>query len=165
VLNLLSPRQAMNRSFDRLHLVNTYGAFGSVGRERYEVILEGTADASAAPDATWKAYELPCKPGDPLRRPCVVSPYHYRLDWQIWFAAMSSIGREPWLVAMIAKLLRGDPDLKPLLFIRATLWRYEFTRPGDGDPAWWRRTFVGEYLRPIALDDPELARFLAAWNR
>jgi hypothetical protein len=175
VLNLLSPRQAMNRSFDRLHLVNTYGAFGSVGRERDEVILEGTANATPGPAAVWKAYEFPCKPGDPLRRPCMISPYHYRLDWQLWFAAMSSIGREPWLVAMIGKLLRGDADLKPLLavdpfpdapprFIRATLWRYEFTRPGDGDPAWWRRTFVREYLRPISLDDPELARFLAAWN-
>ena len=176
VLNLVSPRQAMNRSFDRLHLVNTYGAFGSVGRERYEVILEGTAAAEAGPDADWKAYELPCKPGDPLRRPCVISPYHYRLDWQIWFAAMSSIGREPWLVALVGKLLRGDADLKPLLavdpfpeapprFVRATLWRYEFTRPGDGDPAWWRRTFAREYLRPVSLDDPELARFLEAWNR
>ena len=50
VLNLLSPHQAMNRSFDRLHLVNTYGAFGAVGRERDEVILEGTSDAQLGPD-------------------------------------------------------------------------------------------------------------------
>jgi hypothetical protein len=49
VVNLLSPRQAMNRSFDRLHLVNTYGAFGSVGRERDEVILEGTSDPHPGP--------------------------------------------------------------------------------------------------------------------
>ncbi|MCO6752644.1 lipase maturation factor family protein, partial [Streptomyces sp. IpFD-1.1] len=31
VRNMLSRRQAMNRSFDPLHLVNTYGAFGTVG--------------------------------------------------------------------------------------------------------------------------------------
>src|SRR5262249_54915644 len=42
VHNLLSPHQTMNRSFDPLHLVNTYGAFGSVGRERHEIVLEGT---------------------------------------------------------------------------------------------------------------------------
>lgn len=81
---------------------------------------------------------------------------------------MSTIGREPWLVGLIVKLLRGDADVKPLLavdpfpeapprYIRATRWRYEFTRPGDGDPAWWKRTRIGEYLRPIGLDDPALA--------
>lgn len=30
----------MNRSFDRFHLVNTYGAFGSVTKQRYEVIVQ-----------------------------------------------------------------------------------------------------------------------------
>jgi hypothetical protein len=175
VLNLFSPRQAMNRSFDRLHLVNTYGAFGSVGKERYEVVLEGTSDPHPGPDTVWRAYEFPCKPGDPARRPCVISPYHYRLDWQLWFAAMSTIGREPWLVRLVWKLLRGDADVKPLLavdpfpdapprFIRAELWRYEFTRPGDGDPNWWRREKAGEYLRPVSLDDPELREFLSQFD-
>src|SRR5205814_8648640 len=41
VLNLVSNRQVMNSSFDPLDLVNTYGAFGSVGKERYEIIFEG----------------------------------------------------------------------------------------------------------------------------
>lgn len=44
VRNMLSRRQVMNRSFDPLHLVNTYGAFGTVSRVRHEVVLEGTAD-------------------------------------------------------------------------------------------------------------------------
>jgi len=169
VRNLLSPHQAMNRSFDPLHLVNTYGAFGSVGRERYEIVLEGTRDAEPGPNAHWEAYEFPCKPGDPQRRPCVISPYHYRIDWQLWFAAMSEIGDEPWLVRLVWKLLRGDSDVKPLLardpfpdapprFVRAELWRYQFTRPGDGSSAWWRRTWTREYLRPVSLDDPALRR-------
>ena len=34
VVNMLSNKQLMNTSFTRLPLVNTYGAFGSVGRER-----------------------------------------------------------------------------------------------------------------------------------
>jgi hypothetical protein len=175
VRNLLSPHQAMNRSFDPLHLVNTYGAFGTVGRERDEVIIEGTSDPEPGPDTVWRAYEFPCKPGDPARRPCVVAPYHWRLDWQLWFAAMSDIEREPWLVRLVWKLLRGDADVKPLLardpfpdapprFIRIELWRYELTRPGDGDPAWWRRTRIGEYMRPIALDDPALRRFIGMWE-
>jgi hypothetical protein len=177
VLNLLSPRQAMNRSFDPLHLVNTYGAFGSVGRERYEVVLEGTSDAYIGPDTRWEEYELPCKPGDPGRRPCVISPYHYRLDWQMWFAAMSTAPREPWLVHLVWKLLWGDRDVRRLLavdpfpdapprWVRADLYRYEFTRPGDGSRDWWRRTWARTYLRPLALDDPDLRRFIASegWN-
>lgn len=32
----------MNSSFDRFHLVNTYGAFGSVGKTRDEVIISGS---------------------------------------------------------------------------------------------------------------------------
>src|SRR5581483_11695181 len=90
VLNLLSGGQLMNTSFTRLPLVNTYGAFGTVGRTRDELIFEGTADDPAAPDARWLPYEFKCKPGDPARRPCWMSPYHYRLDWLLWFAAMGT---------------------------------------------------------------------------
>ena len=39
VKNLVSSEQAMNTSFDRLRLVNTYGAFGSIDRERFESSL------------------------------------------------------------------------------------------------------------------------------
>ncbi len=47
VLNIFSPHQIMNTSFDPLDLVNTYGAFGSVGKERYNVVFEGTDDRCA----------------------------------------------------------------------------------------------------------------------
>lgn len=171
VTNLLSPRQAMNRSYDRLHLVNTYGAFGAVGRERYEVILEGTSADHIGPDTRWQEYQFPCKPGDVSRRPCIISPYHYRADWQIWFAAMSQASREPWLIHFVDQLLRGDRLAKRLLavdpfpaepprFIRAQLYRYQFTRPGDDTPAWWRRTFVRPYLPPVGRDDPDIAAYL-----
>jgi Lipase maturation factor len=79
VINLFSPTQRMNSSFDPLYLVNTYGAFGSIGRERYEIVIEGTTDDDPA-SATWSPYEFRCKPGDVARRPCVVAPYQYRID-------------------------------------------------------------------------------------
>ena len=44
--NLVSRRQLMNASFDQLHLVNTYGAFGGITRVRREVIIEGTDDTT-----------------------------------------------------------------------------------------------------------------------
>src|SRR3954462_9913210 len=43
-------------------------------------VFEGTRGGKDAPDAQWRPYEFQCKPGDPDRRPCVVSPYHLRLD-------------------------------------------------------------------------------------
>lgn len=171
-MNLLSSRQAMNTSFDPLRLVSTYGAFGSVGRERFEVILEGTDSPSPGPDAVWREYQFPCKPGDPDRRPCVASPYHYRLDWQLWFASFRGYRGEPWIANLVYKLLRGERGVKSLLavdpfpdapprWIKATLYRYELKRVGEG-PGWWRRSPVGEFLKPLSVEDPGLLQFLAA---
>jgi hypothetical protein len=175
VRNLLSARQAMNTSFNRLELVNTYGAFGSVGRERDEIVLEGTDDPVITDDTHWRPYEFKCKPGDVARRPCFVAPYQYRLDWQIWFAAMSSPARYPWTLHLVWKLLHNDPGALGLLandpfpdrpprYLRARLFRYEFTPPGDTSGDWWRRTLLGEWLPPLSADDPRLLRLLGAYG-
>ena len=58
VMNLLSPGQVMNTSFDPLHVVNTYGAFGSITRARNEIVIEGTLDAAPGKDARWTAYRV-----------------------------------------------------------------------------------------------------------
>jgi|SRR5579862_614395 len=169
--NLLGSRQVMNGSFDRLHLVNTYGAFGSIGRVRDEVILQGTTDSTIGDATQWRDYELKCKPGDVNRRPCVVAPYQLRIDWQIWFAAMQDPRSNPWLIHLIAQLLRNDPGAlsllannpfpdKPPAFIRAELYEYHFTHWGDVTPAWWTRSRVDAYLPPLSLQSPELQRFL-----
>jgi hypothetical protein len=175
VANLLSSRQAMNTSFDRLHLVNTYGAFGSVGRVRPEIVFSGTNDPTPSADADWKDYEFKCKPGALDRRPCVISPYHYRLDWQIWFAAMSTPERYPWTVHLVSKLLHNDAETLGLLatnpfpgapprWVRAELYRYRFAPPGDPSGAWWRREDVREWIPPLSADDPRLRRFLDAYG-
>jgi len=173
VANLLSGRQIMNTSFEPFDLVNTYGAFGSVGRERDEIVFEGTSDAKPDADSDWRAYEFPCKPGDPARRPCVVSPYQPRLAWQLWFAAMSTPERYPWTLRLVWKLLHADPSALALLesnpfpdapprFIRADLYRYRFAAPGSG--VWWRREKLGPWLPPLGSDDPRLLRFLRAYG-
>src|SRR5262249_31377733 len=57
VANLVSREQRMNSSFEPFELVNTYGAFGSVGRERDEIVFEGTLDETPGPGAHWIEYE------------------------------------------------------------------------------------------------------------
>jgi hypothetical protein len=171
VVNLLSTRQRMNSSFNPFHFVNTYGAFGSVERIRHEVVLEGTRDEASDPRARWQEYEFPCKPGDVRRSPCLITPYHYRLDWQLWFAGLSSFEREPWIVHLVYQLLRGDRLPKTLLardpfpdppprFIRARLYRYRFA-PGHADGRTWERALEDEYLQPLWLEHADFRRFLA----
>jgi hypothetical protein len=171
VANLLSGRQVMNTSFDPLDLVNTYGAFGTVGRERDEIVFEGTsAEDPDAAAAEWRAYEFPCKPGDPYRRPCVVAPFQPRLAWALWFAAMSSPNHYPWTLHVVWKLLQGDPGLLELVernpfpegpprWIRVTHFRYRFARPAPGGP-WWEREVLGPWLPPFSKDDRRLLRVL-----
>jgi len=170
VLNLLSGHQVMNTSFTRLPLVNTYGAFGSVGRERDELVFEGTTDRTITPQTVWRPYEFRCKPGDPARRPCWMSPYHYRLDWLVWFAAMGNPGEYPWAVHLVWKLLTGDPGVRRLLaadpfggapprWVRVDLYRYQFVPRGT--PGWWDRTRLGPWLPPLSRDSPELRAFIA----
>jgi hypothetical protein len=164
VRNMLSSHQAMNLSFNRLHLVNTYGAFGTISRERNEVVIEGTDDTTITPGTDWRPYEFKGKPGDPRRRPPQVAPYHLRLDWLMWFAALSPAYAEPWLPRLAAKLLEGDeptlrlldrrgnpfPDAPPV-FVRARLFRYRYTTRAERrtNGAWWVRTEIGIYLPPV----------------
>ena len=100
--------QLMNFSFNRLHLVNTYGAFGSVTRRRKEVVLEG-AEVERPAEADWREYEFYGKPGDPRRRPPQVAPYHLRLDWLMWFVALAPAYGDGWLPPPSPPVAGGRP--------------------------------------------------------
>jgi hypothetical protein len=173
VINMLSPRQRMNRAFEPLHLVNSYGAFGSVSRVREEIVIEGCAAIEPTPAAPWQEYELPCKPGDPRRRPCLITPYHHRLDWQAWFVPLYDDPErfDPWLYHLIYKLLEGDDavrglflrdpfDHEPPRHVRVSLYRYRFTRWGED--GWWHRERVRTLIEPLGRGDAWLAAYLRA---
>ena len=161
VLNMLSSRQMMNASFNSLHLVNTYGAFGSVTRERYEIVLEGTRDSTPTSATRWETYEFKGKPGDPARLPPQIAPYHLRLDWLMWFEAMSPVPTDAWFFAFVNRLRENDGPVTSLLrtnpfaggpppaHVRALYYRYQFTTPEERRTtgAWWKRQLVGQYLR------------------
>ncbi|MER7677133.1 lipase maturation factor family protein [Streptomyces sp. NPDC096934] len=167
VRNMISPRQVMNRSFDPLRLVNTYGAFGSVSRVRHEVVVEGTSDEVPREDSDWREYEFRGKPGDPRRWPRQFAPYHLRLDWLMWFAALSPAYAGPWFTGLVERLLENDRDTLRLLrrspfpadapprYVRARLYRYRFTtwRELRETGACWHRTPVREFLPPTRLEE------------
>ena len=173
VTNLMSGQQVMNTSFDPLDLVNTYGAFGSVGQERREIVFEGTASNAPSDESAWREYHFNCAPTDTARRPCIISPYHYRLDWQMWFAAMSTPERYPWTLRFTWKLLHNDPVALSLIdgnpfpgappkFVRARLYIYKFAPRGSG--RWWDRTLLRDWIPPLSVDDARLLRFLNAYG-
>jgi hypothetical protein len=69
VFNMLSTRQIMNTSFDPIDLVNTYGAFGSVGQELLNVVFEGTSDEQPDETTHWKPYIYKGLPVELHKRP------------------------------------------------------------------------------------------------
>jgi hypothetical protein len=172
VLNILSSRQIMNTSFDSLDLVNTYGAFGSVGSERLNVVFEGTADEKPDDSANWIAYPYKGLPVALNEQPPQIAPYQLRLDWQMWFAAMSAPGDYPWTVNLISKLLHNDPAAtglfarnpfpdKPPRYVRAVLYRYSFAKAGNPQGNWWTRERVDEsWLPALSVNDPRLIKFM-----
>ncbi len=166
--NMLSPGQIMNTSFDPLDLVNTYGAFGTVGRERLNVVFEGTMDEDSSDKANWKPYIYKGLPVSLDRRPSQIAPYQLRLDWQMWFAAMSTPDEYPWTLNLISKLLHNDPGAvslfasnpfpdKPPQYVRAILYRYSFAKPGNSQGLWWNRERLNIWLPAMSIKDPRLA--------
>jgi hypothetical protein len=161
----------MNTSFDPLELVNTYGAFGTVGQERLNVVFEGTMDDDTSAKANWKPYIYKGLPVLLNKRPPQIAPYQLRLDWQMWFASMSPPEEYPWTLNLMWKLLHNDPGAvslfadnpfprKPPRYIRAVLYRYSFATPGNSEGLWWTRQQVNDWLPAMSVNDPRLIEFL-----
>jgi hypothetical protein len=176
VFNILSPRQIMNTSFDPLDLVNTYGAFGSVGRERLNIIFEGTNDEAPGEKTKWIAYPYKGLPVDLYKQPPQIAPYQLRLDWQIWFASMSTADEYPWTLNLVSKLLYNDPGAislfagnpfpeKPPRFVRVVLYRYSFAKPGNPDGQYWNRERISDdWIPAMSENDPRLTEFLKGYG-
>jgi hypothetical protein len=173
MMNMLSPGQEMNASFEPLHLVNTYGAFGSITRPRYEVVVEGTDEAIVTTDTHWREYEFIGKPGDVNRTPPQIAPYHLRLDWLMWFAAFSTPQEHPWFISFLGRLLENDRAVlglirhnpfsgEPPKYVRALLYEYHFTTPEEKrmTGAIWKRKLTGLYFPPASLENDEFRRAL-----
>ena len=154
----MDPIGRLYSAVARFHIVNEYGLFRTMTTERPEIIIEGTLDG-----AEWRPYEFRYKPGDVTRAPAFVAPYQPRLDWQMWFAALSPRRAAHWLEPFCLRLLEASPpvlgllardpfDGRPPLRVRALLYDYELTSRGPPAGGWWRRKLLGELIRPVGLE-------------
>jgi hypothetical protein len=163
--NLFARQQLMNAAFNRFSLVNAYGAFGSVTKNRVEIVVEGTLDAVPAPDAEWREYRFKGKPGEADRVPRQWAPYHLRLDWLMWFLPLRTV-HEEWFYAFLMKLLAADRATLRLLredpfdgeaprWVRARSALYEFSTHAEFRETGqrWVITPLRELIRPIGLRD------------
>ena len=157
--NLPRPALQLLRLASPLRTVNSYGLFAVMTTTRPEIVVEGSNDG-----VTWLPYEFKWKPGELKRRPAFVAPHQPRLDWQMWFAALSDYRREPWFMNFLVRLLQGSPEVLALLqknpfpdppprSVRAVLYEYRFTdvatRRATGE--WWQRERKGLYCPEISL--------------
>jgi hypothetical protein len=139
--------------------INHYGLFAVMTTERLEIIVEGSEDGR-----DWRPYQFKYKPGDLNQRPRFVAPHQPRLDWQMWFAALSDYRQNPWLINFCVRLLEGSPKVLRLLkanpfpngppkYMRAMAYQYHFTdfKTWRQSGNWWRRELKGIYLPPISL--------------
>jgi len=139
--------------------INNYGLFAVMTTQRDEIVLEGSNDGEQ-----WLPYEFRFKPGDVNQTPRWATPYQPRLDWQMWFASLGSWRDNQWLMALMVRLLQGEPSVVHLLandpfkdhppkYIQATFWDYHFTdlkTKGSNGP-WWHREIIGLYCPTISL--------------
>jgi hypothetical protein len=157
VLGAVRPFRAFGR----------YGLFAVMTKERPEIVIEGTRDG-----ATWKEYGFRYKPGDPTEAPRFAGLHMPRLDWQMWFAALGSPRRNPFVGALLRRLVEDEDavlDLlaknpfpkKPPRAVRAVLYDYRFSTPEvlAETGRYWSRTEQGLYLRPMvrSADAPRKA--------
>jgi hypothetical protein len=154
------PLVAIYGRLQPFRIVNGYGLFRVMTKDRDEIVIEGSADG-----IDWLPYEFKWKPGDVMRVPGWCAPHQPRLDWQMWFAALGSYRENPWFVRLIVRLLEGSQDVSRLLaknpfphdpprYIRAMFYRYRFTtlRERRETGAWWKREQLQEYLPTVSQD-------------
>ena len=151
---------AFYQRLEAFRIVNGYGLFRMMTKDRGEIVLEGSADG-----IDWVPYKFKWKPGDVKRAPGWCAPHQPRLDWQMWFAALGTARENPWFVGLIYRLLQGSYEVnglfgsnpfpeKPPRYIRALFYRYRFTTVDElrETGAWWKREELHEYLPTLSLE-------------
>ncbi|MEM6886149.1 MAG: lipase maturation factor family protein [Verrucomicrobiota bacterium] len=141
--------------------INSYGLFATMTTRRLELTIEGSDDG-----ATWKPYRFHWKPdtiGDSLP---LVAPHMPRVDWQLWFAALTppQSPNNRWLQQFCGKLLQGNKEVLGLLdenpfpespprWIRIRVTEFSFTNGSEKRETGnvWKEGKSGTYWPPMRL--------------
>jgi predicted DCC family thiol-disulfide oxidoreductase YuxK len=172
LLGLLQMHATMRGSLPRWELhtleviapwraVNSYGVFAVMTTERDELIVETSDDGEH-----WRALPFRYKPQALDRAPHWVAPHQPRLDWQMWFAALTTRQGAPWFDYFVVRLLTGSPKVWSLLgappppeppqAVRVLRYRYQFTTPRERAATgnWWTRQYLGVWYPAARLARP-----------
>ena len=155
------PLTIIYSRLEAFRIVNGYGLFRVMTKDREEIVIEGSADG-----IDWQPYEFKWKPGNILRAPGWCAPHQPRLDWQMWFAALGTPRQNPWFIRTLICLLQGKRDVvdllatnpfpeKPPRYVRALFYRYRFTTMAERRQtgAWWQRQELREYVPAFSLEE------------
>ncbi len=138
-------------------IVNNYGPFAIMTKERPEIIVQGSNDG-----IEWKTYKFNYKPVDLDQHLSWNIPHQPRLDWQMWFAALQPPTKVSWFNNFMARLQQGSAPVlslldhnpfpnNPPLYVRALLYQYTYSsyeqRKKSGHI--WQRQYLKRYW-PIA---------------
>ena len=138
------PKIKWRPPLSQFHISSSYGLFRVMTKDRPEIIIEGSVDG-----ANWRPYEHRWKPDRLDEMPKWVAPHQPRMDWQLWFAALSlKRGEVPvWLENLLIRVRQGEPDVIRLFaenpfpkipprYVRARLFLYEFTSSEEARRNW-----------------------------
>lgn len=166
--NLHQQFAPLIKPLQKFFINNPYGLFAVMTTQRYEIVIQGANDVPGQfSHSDWLDYEFYFKPGALNLIPAQVAPYQPRLDWQMWFAALSNYQEQQWFLNFCVKILEGNPEVLKLLktnpypkapprYLRALIYEYKFddlegyTVSGN----FWTRELRGTYLPEISLKNP-----------
>ena len=155
--NVLKPITNPLRSF---YISNQYGLFANMTTVRNEIEIQGSLDGK-----TWFSYEFHYKPQALDSGLAWVQPYQPRLDWQMWFAALSRYQSNPWFYNLLLGLVQNNKDMLSLIksspfpdyppkYLRCLLKEYEFTsikeRVDTGN--YWKVVNISEYTPQLEVN-------------
>ncbi|KRZ17406.1 Lipase maturation factor 2 [Trichinella zimbabwensis] len=164
-----------HQMLEKYKISSSYGLFSSMtGVEgRPELIVEG----SNALNGSWTEYNFLYKVGPVDEAPILNIPHQPRLDWQMWFAALTEKPDEsPWFISFVYRLLTNSKAVLDLMdaqsftktpkYVRASMYRYNFTAydPKRRVKDWWTRSRLREYLPAYTADDEGLIGYLKKRN-
>lgn len=134
-------------------VVNNYGPFSVMTKERNEIIVEGSEDGEH-----WLEYRFKYKPDAPDKALRWNIPHQPRLDWQLWFAALEKPRHGSWFENFMRRLQQGAPEVLALLaynpfpeqppgHLHALLYRYNYAAPEQRAATGniWQRIALGVY--------------------